>query len=115
MAVSKGTLRILSVENVGETFNQQVTRLRYTPRKLAIHPQHNTLIVAEADHAAIPLAEREDLRQRMGVPDGEPLQVGSSGGVQLASWVEALLAVLFLMQIACARCSALILTCMQKV
>ena len=46
MAVAKGSLRILSVENVGEAFNQQVTRLRYTPRKLAIHPEHNTLFIA---------------------------------------------------------------------
>ena len=36
----------------------QVTRLRYTPRKFVVHPETNMLIVAEADHAAVPLAER---------------------------------------------------------
>ncbi|KAF5839279.1 CPSF A subunit region-domain-containing protein [Dunaliella salina] len=70
VAVSKGSLRILAVENVGETFNQQVTRLRYTPRRLAIHPTHNTLFVAEADHAAIPLAEREDVKERLQAEGG---------------------------------------------
>lgn len=37
---------------------KQVTRLRYTPRKFVVHPESNMLIVAEADHAAVPLAER---------------------------------------------------------
>ena len=60
----QGSLRILSVDNVGEAFNQQVTRLRYTPRKMEVHPLHNTLFIAEADHAAIPLAQRADLQQR---------------------------------------------------
>ncbi|CAL5225226.1 g8014 [Coccomyxa viridis] len=57
-AVSRNTLRILTLERLGEAFNQQVTRLRYTPRKFVVHPDHNTLIVAEADHAAVPAAER---------------------------------------------------------
>lgn len=36
----------------------QVTRLRYTPRKFVVHPETNMLVIAEADHAAVPLAER---------------------------------------------------------
>jgi hypothetical protein len=47
---------------------RQACRLRYTPRRLLIHPDSRLLLVAEADHAAIPLAEREDL------------QVGPGGG-----------------------------------
>jgi len=56
----------------------QVTRLRYTPRRLAIHPLYNTLFVAEADHAAIPLAEREDVKERLqaeGAMDSDAVQV----------------------------------------
>ena len=40
----------------------QACRLRYTPRKLLIQPEARLLIIAEADHAAVPLAEREDLQ-----------------------------------------------------
>ncbi|MEW5303982.1 MAG: hypothetical protein WDW36_006625 [Sanguina aurantia] len=69
VAVVKGTLRILAVDNVGETFNTSVCRLRYTPRKLLVHPGYKSLIVAEADHAAVPLAEREDLAG--GLPEGQ--------------------------------------------
>lgn len=38
MAVAKNTLRVLTLERVGEFFNQQTLRLRYTPRKFVIHP-----------------------------------------------------------------------------
>lgn len=67
VSVVKNTLRILAVENVGDTFNQSATRLRYTPRRLVIHPEHKNLIIAESEHGAVPLAEREDLKQRMQV------------------------------------------------
>ena len=53
--------------------------MRYTPRRLAIHPVHNTLFVAEADHAALPLAEREDVKERMqmeGGMDSDAVEVG---------------------------------------
>lgn len=63
MCIVKSTLRILTVENVGEAFNQSACRLRYTPRKLLIHPDSKHLIIGEADHAAIPMAEREDLEE----------------------------------------------------
>lgn len=37
----------------------QTMRLRYTPRKFALHPEHKTLVIVEADHAAVPLAQRQ--------------------------------------------------------
>jgi len=85
VAVVKGSLRILTVENVGETFNQQVTRLRYTPRKLLIHPDYNTLFVGEADHGCVPLAEREDLKTRA-------QQAGNTGPLQGVEFDEELAA-----------------------
>ena len=57
----------------------QVTRLRYTPRRLLVHPTHNTLFVAEADHAAIPLAQRADLHKRA-EEQNVALMVGRRGG-----------------------------------
>ena len=47
----------------------QVTRLRYTPRKFVIHPEHKTLVIAEADHAAVPLAQRQ--------PEGDQMDTGN--------------------------------------
>ena len=79
MSVAKSTLRILTLERLGETFNQQTAALRYTPRKFVIHPDHRVIIVAEADHGAVPLAQREDLPAPMAMENGLPqpgLKVG---------------------------------------
>lgn len=59
------TLRILSVDNIGETFNQSISRLRYTPRRLLIHPDYKTLIVAESDYQAVPLADNPELQKKL--------------------------------------------------
>lgn len=65
VAVVKNTLRILSVENIGETFNQSISRLRYTPRRLLIHPDYKALIVAESDYQAVPLADNPELQRKL--------------------------------------------------
>ena len=70
VSVAKSTLRILTLERLGETFNQQTAVLRYTPRKFVIHPDLRVIIVAEADHGAVPLAQREDLPGPMNIENG---------------------------------------------
>ncbi len=45
VAVAKNTLRILTLERLGETFNQQSCPLRYTPRKFVIHPEHKVCLL----------------------------------------------------------------------
>jgi hypothetical protein len=65
VAVVKSTLRILSVENIGETFNQSVSRLRYTPRRLLVHHDLRALLVAESDYQAVPLADNAELQKRL--------------------------------------------------
>jgi hypothetical protein len=65
VAVAKNSLRILSADNVGQAFNQSISRLRYTPRRLAVHPEHKTLIVAESDYQAVPLADNPELQARL--------------------------------------------------
>lgn len=69
VAVVRNTLRILSVDNVGEAFNQSISRLRYTPRRLLIHPDYKTLIVAESDYQAVPIADNPELQKRLVVSD----------------------------------------------
>ena len=87
VAVSKGALRILAVDNVGEAFNQVAARLRYTPRRLLVHPEADALgpdagclVVAESDHAAVPLAEREDLRERLQAAAAAAAAAAADGG-----------------------------------
>ena len=63
MAIAKNTLRILSLERFGETFKQDVMRLRYTPKRLLPLPDNGKLVILEGDHRQVPLREREDLRE----------------------------------------------------
>eukprot|EP01104_Vermistella_antarctica_P018274 TRINITY_DN670_c0_g1_i2.p1 TRINITY_DN670_c0_g1~~TRINITY_DN670_c0_g1_i2.p1 ORF type:complete len:1189 (-),score=349.07 TRINITY_DN670_c0_g1_i2:263-3829(-) len=61
VGVSENTLRIVSIDRVGEEFNQIRIPLRYTPRAFAIHPLTNNLIIAEADHNSAQ-AEEGDIK-----------------------------------------------------
>lgn len=75
VAIAQNTLRIISIERLGETFNQVEVPLRYTPRKFIIHPTTNSLITIETDHDAVPYAERspEQLQlddREFGAPKG---------------------------------------------
>ena len=47
MSVAANTLRILTVERYGETFNQQVQKLSYTPRRSALLKNANCLVIIE--------------------------------------------------------------------
>jgi hypothetical protein len=38
----------------------QTVRLRYTPRKMVIHPDFKSVCVVEADHAGVPMAARDE-------------------------------------------------------
>lgn len=58
VAVAKNSLRIITIERLGEFFNQQKLRLRYTPRKMIIHPDHNVILTIEADSQTIPLSQQ---------------------------------------------------------
>jgi splicing factor 3B subunit 3 len=50
VGISGTSLRIFSIEKLGDVFNQTVIPARYTPRKFVLHPATNNLIVAESDN-----------------------------------------------------------------
>ncbi|TPX35307.1 hypothetical protein SmJEL517_g02334 [Synchytrium microbalum] len=50
VAIVQNTLRILTVEKLGDVFNQSVVPLSYTPRKFAVHEPSRNVIIVEADH-----------------------------------------------------------------
>ncbi|KAF5207470.1 Splicing factor 3b subunit [Thalictrum thalictroides] len=59
VAVAGGAMKIFSVERLGETFNETVIPLRYTPRKFVLHPKRKLLIVIESDQGTFTAEERE--------------------------------------------------------
>jgi len=65
VAISDNTLRIITLEKLGEVFNQTIYPLRYTPRQMLVNPITQSLIICEADHNAYPLAEKEAIQQHI--------------------------------------------------
>eukprot|EP00850_Spirogloea_muscicola_P004391 SM000019S04935 [mRNA] locus=s19:136527:142578:+ [translate_table: standard] len=63
VAVAGDALRVFAVERLGDAFNQTAIPLRYTPRRMVLHPSRKALIVIEADTSSFSAAEREVLRQ----------------------------------------------------
>jgi splicing factor 3B subunit 3 len=61
VAVAKDALRVFTIERLGETFNQTVVPLRYTPRKFILHPrpQGHSLVILESDQGAFTAEERD--------------------------------------------------------
>jgi splicing factor 3B subunit 3 len=52
VSISSNTLRIISVDRLGEMFNQQELPLTLTPRRFVIHPAANHLVIIESDNNA---------------------------------------------------------------
>ncbi|CAI7765258.1 unnamed protein product [Closterium sp. NIES-53] len=63
VAVAGETLRVFTVERLGEVFNQTVIPLRYTPRKAVLHPRYKNIVTIESDQGAFSAEEREELRK----------------------------------------------------
>jgi len=58
VSISANTLRIFTIEKLGEMFNQTEIPLLLTPRKFIVHPQSNQIVVIETDNnATFPLTE----------------------------------------------------------
>ena len=57
-----GTLRVVTIDRLGEPFKQKVLKLTYTPRKLLVDVPHGVLISIEADKGMQPLPHRTDLQ-----------------------------------------------------
>ena len=63
VAIAENSLRIISVEHLGEQFTQTVLKTRYTPCKIQVHPETQYLVVLEKDHQSYSLDVLEKLKQ----------------------------------------------------
>lgn len=75
VAIAGNTLRILSLDKLGDAFNAESLPLRYTPRKIAQHSASGHVVVVEADHNAYNEDEKAQLYEAAGIPP--PLPAGS--------------------------------------
>uniref|UniRef100_A0A1I7WTA3 MMS1_N domain-containing protein n=1 Tax=Heterorhabditis bacteriophora TaxID=37862 RepID=A0A1I7WTA3_HETBA len=65
VAIAENTLRIMAVEKLGASFNQMAYNLKYTPRKLIVHPSASSLMIVETDHAAYTESTKTRKRDEM--------------------------------------------------
>lgn len=59
VAVAGDALRVFTIERLGETFNETVIPLRYTPRKFVVQPKRKLLVIIESDQGAFTAEVRE--------------------------------------------------------
>jgi splicing factor 3B subunit 3 len=65
VAIAGNTLRIITVDNLGEMFNQTTHALRYTPRKLVRVPNSSDLVIIESDHNEYNEAEKASIASQV--------------------------------------------------
>lgn len=79
VAISGNTLRIVTVERLGELFNQTVIPLRYTPRKMLVHPDHKNILVLETDHNAYSFKVKKELQATLNMDDEDDEESDAEG------------------------------------
>lgn len=65
VCISTNTLRIITLDKIGELFNQTILPLRSTPRKILVHPVSNQIVLIETDHNAYTEKQKAELRKAM--------------------------------------------------
>eukprot|EP00457_Paulinella_chromatophora_P000508 gb/GEZN01000508.1/.p1 GENE.gb/GEZN01000508.1/~~gb/GEZN01000508.1/.p1 ORF type:complete len:1232 (-),score=235.53 gb/GEZN01000508.1/:570-4232(-) len=65
VCVSSNTLRIVALERLGEVFNQTSFALRYTPRKLLVVPEYQSLVTIETDQNAYPYKVMKEMQKEL--------------------------------------------------
>jgi splicing factor 3B subunit 3 len=64
VAVAGTSLRILTLDRLGEPFCARSLPFRYTPRRMAFHMTTGLIAVVEADHNAFNIAERREIAMK---------------------------------------------------
>lgn len=71
IGIADKTLRIFTIEKLGEIFNSNVLPLRYTPRKMEINPHSKHLVILEAEHNSFPIEQREQFKVAFKQQEGD--------------------------------------------
>ena len=57
--------RILTLEKLGAIFNQEIRKLKLTPRRLIVHPEMNWLYMIESDHVSYTEISKQQKREQI--------------------------------------------------
>lgn len=64
VAVSGPSLRVFSIEKLGEVFNQTTIPLDYTPRRMGIHPVTQKIVIIQSDHNSFNKTELQKIHDK---------------------------------------------------
>ena len=67
VAIAGNTLRILSLDKLGDAFNAETAPMRYTPRKVVAHSVSGNLVVIESDQRAFNAEVKAQIYEATGV------------------------------------------------
>lgn len=81
-AAGTGTLRVLTIDRLGEPFTQRVLKLGFTPRKLLVDEQMQLMITVEADQGIDSYPQRADLQVRPWRRFSRPLHQDGAANAQ---------------------------------
>nr|XP_010937208.1 spliceosome-associated protein 130 A [Elaeis guineensis] len=84
VVIAGDALRIFTIERLGETFNETVIPLRYTPKKFVLQPKQKNLIIIESDQGAFTAEEREAGRKEC----SEAAKMGENGDANNGNQME---------------------------
>jgi splicing factor 3B subunit 3 len=88
IATAANTLRIITLDRLGEMFNQTSHELKYTPRKMVLHPQTSYLIMIETDHNTFSFTQRLEHAKQYGVGEVSAEQANQMQTDDLAAAVD---------------------------
>eukprot|EP01124_Arcella_intermedia_P030027 TRINITY_DN6478_c0_g1_i1.p1 TRINITY_DN6478_c0_g1~~TRINITY_DN6478_c0_g1_i1.p1 ORF type:complete len:1199 (-),score=275.88 TRINITY_DN6478_c0_g1_i1:1875-5471(-) len=80
VSIAADSLRIFTTEQLGDMFNQTSIPLRYTPRRMLLHPPTQNMIIIESDNDTYPYAEKQKLNEMFKRADGEENQMNVDEG-----------------------------------
>ncbi|KAI0244001.1 pre-mRNA-splicing factor rse1 [Massospora cicadina] len=69
VAITGDCLKLLSVEKLDSTFNQATVPLKYTPRRLAVHPESNHFVIIESENNTFSPATINNMIQNGAAPE----------------------------------------------
>lgn len=64
VGIAGDTMRFVSITELGKLYNTTKLALRYTPRRMAVHPETKHLIIIESDQQTVTLKEKNEIIRR---------------------------------------------------
>ena len=90
VSIAGDTLRIITIDQLGDKFNQTAVPLSYTPRKCIVDPVSGFIITIETDHNAFNAAEKAELKAADAEEEAPEAQIGAAIPEKEGKWASCI-------------------------